>query len=93
MRGDRATIPDIELEHLVLPANLVSDESLSPDATAEEELSPYRIDSVCHTCECRVRITVAATEFGVRCMQQLLLKELSLLCPSCSRQLPRNGRS
>lgn len=93
MRGERATIPDIELEHLVLPANLVSDESLSPDATAEEELCPYRIDSECYNCKCRIRITVAATEFGIRCTQQLLLKELCLFCPSCSRQLPRNGRS
>ena len=53
MRGERATIPDIELRELVLPANLVSDESLSPDAIAEEELCPYRIDSQCQNCECR----------------------------------------
>ncbi|AAA79465.1 transforming protein E7 [Human papillomavirus type 48] len=93
MRGDKATIPDIELEELVLPANLISDESLSPDATAEEEFCPYRIDSKCHNCGCRIRVTVAATEFGIRCFEQLLLKELCLFCPACSRQLPRNGRS
>nr|AYA93594.1 MAG: E7 protein [Human papillomavirus] len=93
MRGERATIPDIELRELVLPANLVSDESLSPDAIAEEEFCPYRIDSQCQNCECRLRVTVAATEFGIRCLQQLLLKELSFFCPGCSRQLSRHGRS
>nr|QCQ84388.1 E7 [Human papillomavirus] len=93
MRGERATIPDIELSELVLPVNLLSDESLSPDATAEEELCPYRIDSLCNNCNSRIRVTVTATEFGIRCFQQLLLKELSLLCPTCSRQLTRNGRS
>jgi hypothetical protein len=93
MRGDRPTIPDIELSELVIPANLLSDESLSPDATPEEEFCPYRIDSACNYCNSRIRLTVAATEFGIRCIEQLLLKELSLLCPTCSRQLTRYGRS
>nr|AYD41497.1 MAG: E7 protein [Human papillomavirus] len=93
MRGEKATIPDIELSELVLPANLVSDESLSPDATAEEEPCPYRIDSHCHSCGSRIRVTLVATEFGIRCFEQLLFRELCLLCPTCSRQLTRNGRS
>ena len=93
MRGERATIPDIELSELVLPANLISDESLSPDVTPEEEQLPYRVDTQCDKCNCRIRVTAVATEFGIRCLQQLLLQELSFLCLRCSREVCRNGRS
>lgn len=93
MRGEKATIPDIELQELVLPSNLVCDESLSPDDPGEEEQLPYRIDTHCDKCQTGIRLCVVATEFGIRCFQQLLLKELSLLCPGCSREHCRYGRT
>ena len=93
MRGDKATIPDIELEELVLPSSLLSDESLSPDDTPEEvELSPYRIDSVCYTCTANIRLCVSASTTAIRLLHQLLLCDLHLLCPGCSR-ITRNGRT
>nr|UXX42010.1 MAG: E7 [Gammapapillomavirus sp.] len=96
MRGEVATIPDIELEELVLPSNLVSDESLSPDDEIIEERSEthchYRIDTICHSCERPVRCCVSASNTGIRLLQQLLLEELSLLCPGCSRHFRGNGR-
>ena len=47
MIGNHPDIKDIELDlqALVLPANLVAEESLSPDSEAdeEEEQQPYRV--------------------------------------------------
>lgn len=88
MRGDVATLPDIVLDALVLPANLVSDESLSPDVEPEEER--YRIDTYCYYCTARLRISVVASLLAIGRLQQLLLTELHLICPGCSRN---NGRS
>ena len=93
MRGEKATIPDIELEELVLPSSLLSDESLSPDETPEEvELSHYRIDSVCVNCTANMRLCVRASVTAIRLFHQLLLLDLHLLCPGCSRN-SRNGRT
>nr|AYA94735.1 MAG: E7 protein [Human papillomavirus] len=93
MRGERITIPDIELKELVLPANILTNESLSPDVEAEEEeREPYKVDSYCYTCTAGVRICVLATKDSIRTLQVLLQGELSLLCPGCSRAFCRNGR-
>ena len=78
MQGSVTTIPDIVLDTLVLPANLVCDESLSPDVEPEEE-QIYKVDSICHTC-------------GIRRLQTLLLADLHFLCPSCARALCHHGR-
>ena len=86
-----ATLPDIVLDALVLPANLVSDESLSPDVEPEEER--YRIDTYCHYCTARLRISVVASSIAIRRLQQLLLTELHLICPGCSRSSLQHGRS
>ena len=91
MRGEVATLPDIVLDALVLPANLVCDESLSPDVEPEEER--YRIDTYCHCCTARLRITVVASSLAIRRLQQLLLTELHLICPGCSRSSLQHGRS
>nr|AYA94574.1 MAG: E7 protein [Human papillomavirus] len=91
MRGDKATIPDIELEPLVLSANLICDESLSPDDAPEEEQN-YKVDSVCHTCGARLRVCVLASVFAIRQLQTLLLSDLHFLCPSCARKLLHHGR-
>lgn len=98
MIGQAVNIRDIELnlEALVLPENLLSDESLSPDTEGQEqevELEPFSIVSSCQACGAGVRICVFATRFAIQTLQQLLTLELSLLCPSCSRIHCRHGRS
>ena len=91
MRGEIATIPDIVLESLVLPANLVCNESLSPDEEPEEE-QYYKVDSACHNCGARLRVCVVASAVAIRKLQLLLLSDLNFLCPTCARQLCENGR-
>lgn len=97
MIGPNISSGDIELdlEALVLPENLLSDESLSPDTEgqAEEvEQAPYTIDTTCHSCGARVRFCVVATRRAILNLQELLILELDLLCPSCSRSIVRHGR-
>nr|QAB13942.1 MAG: E7 protein [Human papillomavirus] len=93
MRGTHATIPDVILDTLVLPANLLSnEESLSLDEEPEEEQF-YRVDTFCHSCEARLRVCVVASTSGIHTLQILLIRELRLLCPSCSRNLCQHGRT
>lgn len=97
MQGKAATIKDIELhlEELVLPLNLLSNESLSLDDEPEEEhLSPFKVDSCCKNCNRCIRICVAATTGAICVLEQLLLSsDLSFLCPGCSRSVVRHGRT
>ena len=92
MQGEVTTIQDIVLESLVIPANLVCNESLSPDEEAEEE-SLYKVDSICHSCGAGLRICVVASSFAIRRLHTLLLGDLHLLCPHCVRSLCQHGRS
>nr|ATQ38667.1 E7 [Gammapapillomavirus 11]AYA93911.1 MAG: E7 protein [Human papillomavirus] len=99
MMGKAATLKDIELgepvEEIVMPAHLLcEEESLSPDDTPEEEsLSPYQVDTVCKTCEKRIRLCVLASAGAIHLLEQLLLHDLSLVCPHCSRDILRHGRT
>lgn len=97
MRGNKPTIRDVELEleELVLPVNLMSNESLSPDdpGAEEEPLEPYKIDTSCGTCSTGVRLVVGATRAAIRTIEVLLTAELSLLCPTCARNRFRHGRT
>nr|AYA94207.1 MAG: E7 protein [Human papillomavirus] len=96
MRGEVATIRDInlELEDLVMPANLLSNESLSPDDVPEEEqVSPFKVDSLCQHCNKCIRLCVIATAGAIYLLEQLLLSsELCFVCPACARTTVRNGR-
>ena len=92
MQGELVTIPDIVLETLVTPANLLCNETLSPDEEPEEEQN-YKVDSKCHTCGARLRVCVVATYSAIRTLQLLLFQDLHLLCPSCARALCQHGRS
>ena len=98
MRGAAPDIQDIELnlEDLVLPVNLLSEEvivSSDDEEQGEEELAAYRIDTCCHSCRASVRFTVFANTFAIRLLEQLILDEgLSLCCPSCARSRGRHGR-
>lgn len=93
MRGSKPTIQDVELDlhELVMPANLLSDESLSPDTIPEEELKTlYKIDVTCGTCSTAVRLVVGATNLGIRHLEELLLSEVDIICAPCARRY--NGR-
>nr|AYA93635.1 MAG: E7 protein [Human papillomavirus] len=95
MIGKEPTINDIELEldRLVLPDNLLCNESLSPDTEGqEEERAPYRVETYCKGCETGVRLCVYSTRAAIDILQQILISELSLFCPTCSRNLFRHGR-
>lgn len=98
MIGPEIEVGDIELqlEQLVMPANLLSDEVLSPDEVEEEELpvEPYRIDSRCKVCNSAVRLFVAASHQGIRELQQLLFADLYFICTPCAKRRVRqqNGR-
>nr|AYA94867.1 MAG: E7 protein [Human papillomavirus] len=96
MIGNEVNIRDIELnlDALVLPENLLSDESLSPDLVPEEEeQQAYRVDTFCNSCGTGVRICVSATRSAIRTLQELLLGDLTLFCPVCSRLHLHHGRS
>ena len=46
---------NINLEELVLPQNLIAEESLSPDVDPEEEeRQPFSVDTFCGTCNASV---------------------------------------
>lgn len=92
MQGDFVTLPDIELESLIIPANLICNETLSPDVEPEEEQT-YKVDSKCHTCGAGLRVCVVASDTAIRRLQLLLLEDLHLLCPRCARALCENGRA
>lgn len=96
MIGNEVNIRDIELnlDALVLPENLLSDEALSPDLVPEEEEQlAYRVDTCCNSCGTGVRISVLATRSAIRSLQSLLLQDLSLFCAQCSRLHLQDGRS
>ncbi|ATQ38346.1 E7 [Gammapapillomavirus 11] len=98
MMGEKPTLKDIVLEEqladMVMPANLLCEESLSPDDTPEEEsLSPYQVDSLCKACNKRVRLFVVATAGAIFVLEQLLFQNLSIVCPVCSRSNLHHGRS
>lgn len=99
MMGEKVTLKDIELgstlEDLVMPAHLLcEEESLSTDDTPEEEsLSPYQVDTICKTCDKRVRLCVLATTGAIHLLERLLFNDLSVVCPQCSRHILHHGRA
>nr|AYA94715.1 MAG: E7 protein [Human papillomavirus] len=98
MIGPNVNVGDIELDldSLVLPENLLSNESLSPDTEgqAEEvEQAPYTIDTCCKACGAGVRLFVVATRLAILTLETLLTSELNLLCTACSRNICRHGRA
>nr|AYA94860.1 MAG: E7 protein [Human papillomavirus] len=95
MRGSSPTIRDIDLDlrELVLPSNLLSNESLSPDDWEEEQRQTYSVDTCCDTCHSCVRIIVSASTTGIIRLQQLLVSDLAIVCSRCSRERYHHGRS
>lgn len=94
MIGNAPQVKDIDLElhELVLPENLLSEESLSPDTEGVEEveLFPYKVDSYC-SCGTGVRAHVLASRAAISTLQLLLSEELRFICLECVKA-KRNGR-
>ena len=85
---------DLELHDLVLPVDLLANESLSPDDIPEEEqLSPYQIDTSCATCRAGVRLVIVTSVDSLILFQQLLSSDLQIVCSRCSRGHFHHGRS
>lgn len=84
---------NINLEELVLPQNLIAEESLSPDVDPEEEeRQPFSVDTLCGTCNASVRLCITATSSAVCLLRVLLQGELAIVCVGCSKGRLRNGR-
>lgn len=95
MQGETPTLKDIDLDlhELIMPANLLSNESLSPDdEQQEEQVTPFQIDSWCPNCHKALRVCVLASAASLRRLEVLLVSDLSFVCPGCSRLIFRNGR-
>lgn len=95
MIGNNANVQNlaIELDDLILPQNLLAEESLSPDAEPEEEeRHPFWVDTSCGTCSAGVRICIFATSAAVQTLQLLLQRELAIVCTGCSKGRLRHGR-
>ncbi|ATQ38234.1 E7 [Gammapapillomavirus 7] len=94
MHGPASQIQDIilqDIEQLILPANLLSNEDLSEEAELESPHSPYQIVAYCCGCERILKFHITASPEGIRGFEQLLLGEISFLCTGCSKAF-RNGR-
>lgn len=90
MHGEIANLQDIVLEDvndLIIPANLLSNEDLSQEAERESDHSPYKVVVHCGCCDSKLKFTVAASPDGIRDLQQLLLGQLSFLCTGCSKAI------
>lgn len=95
MIGKQPTLKDVELnlEELVLPVNLLSDEGVpSDDDVTEEEQRLYRVDTSCAHCEAGVRLVVYSSEPGIHRLYQLLLDDIGIVCPGCARNATQHGR-
>ncbi|QHQ97054.1 E7 protein [Felis catus papillomavirus 6] len=94
MIGVNPSIKDIELDltELVLPENLLSDESLeTEEVEPPPESQAYRILTDCGVCKTTVRLFVLATVGQIRTQQELFLAGLNIICLACCRNLRQHG--
>uniref|UniRef100_A0AAU7E1Y0 Protein E7 n=1 Tax=Mops bat papillomavirus TaxID=3141892 RepID=A0AAU7E1Y0_9PAPI len=84
MIGKQATLQEIVLrEEPPEPVSLTCNETLD-----EEELNvrPYKISVCCCACPRVLRIAVLCTPGGILALQNLLLRDLSIVCTCCALQ-------
>lgn len=95
MHGQVATIKDIVLEERPEVVDLHCNEQLLDSSESEEEDSvreqlveqaqqAYRVVTTCGWCKCLVRLAVECRDADVKVLQQLLLDNLSIVCPRCA---------
>lgn len=99
MHGQVATIKDIVLQELPNVVDLHCHEQLLDSSESESEddrdgvheqqpveqaQQAYRVVTTCGICWCPVRLTVQCRDADVKVLQQLLLDDLSIVCPCCA---------
>nr|ALJ32778.1 early protein E7 [Human papillomavirus type 61]ALJ32785.1 early protein E7 [Human papillomavirus type 61] len=95
MHGQVATIKDIVLEERPEVVDLHCNEQLLDSSESEEEDSvreqlvqqaqqAYRVVTTCGICKCPVRLVVQCGDADLKVLQELLLGELSIVCPGCA---------
>ncbi|ABX56078.1 E7 [Macaca fascicularis papillomavirus 6] len=99
MIGPKPTLQDIVLtsqpEPQPEPVDLMCHEHLSDSSEDEDEIDHhyedrleeqqlYRILSACAHCGSAVRLVVSSTHSEVQVLQQLLMGNLEIVCPSCA---------
>ncbi|AGU62950.1 E7 protein [Mustela putorius papillomavirus 1] len=88
MIGNTPTIKDVDLDlqELVLPDNLLANETIDAEEEVEPEPQRYRVVTSCNICHNTLRLFVqVAEESLIRGFQQLLLQGLGIVCPECYR--------
>nr|WJJ59314.1 MAG: E7 protein [Leptonychotes weddellii papillomavirus 10] len=89
MIGKEATLKDIVLEEQAVPLDPLWCEEQLPDEEEEVEVeqvpapNPFRVTALCGRCGRAVRLVVLATAPGVRGLEELLWRDLRILCPPC----------
>lgn len=94
MIGNIVHIKDIELDlqELVLPANLLAeDEEIVEAEEVEPPGNSYRIVTCCVSCHSTLRLWVFATSDQIRVQQELLLAGLGIICPGCAKSHCHHG--
>lgn len=94
MIGKEVTLRDIVLEFTEpQPVDLHCEEELpEQDTEVEPERTAYKIILRCGGgCGTKLRLFVAATQVGIRGLQDLLLEEVVILCPDCRNSDLQHG--
>lgn len=91
MQGKAPTIEDIELDlnDAVLPANLLCNENLSIEEAVQSQsppVEPYKVQATCYACGTVLRLFVVSSSECIRGLEELLFRDLNLLCAACGRQ-------
>lgn len=98
MHGRTPTIQDIVLEERPEPISLQCEEEMldssdEEDARdcmheqqqlAERAQQAFRVVTTCGVCYRAVRLVVLSDDVHLRHLQQLLLNDLSIVCPGCA---------
>lgn len=90
MHGPKPTVKDIELDLAPEAVPLLCNEQL--DSSDEEDCvdvvepaqQAYRVVTMCTKCGTTLRLVVESSEADIRAFQELLLRTLKIVCPSCA---------
>lgn len=102
MIGKEVTVQDFvlelsEIQPEVLPVDLLCEEELPNEQETEEELDIERTvfkivaPCGCSCCQVKLRLFVNATDSGIKTFQELLFRDLQLLCPECRGNCKHGG--
>lgn len=93
MRGEKVTLPDIELQAIDnLACGSLYDQCVrdcGPASTEVEQRDIYRVVTECYYCTRALRLCVRSNREGLRNLGSLLLQALDIVCGDCGRK--QNG--